>query len=195
MLSAVAFVPQPPLLVPEVAQGAASELDDLRTACGQVLGRCLDDADEATVVGSVDGIEIASWLIQYVGWRGTLTNLVIDPLTPTSQCLEIGTSFECSRLVVAGDGSARRSQKAPGSFDDRAEDFDARVAVALAAGDPDGILELEAGLAGDLLVAGRAAWQVAAAAAKASDNSWWGSLDYYEFPYGVTYFAASWMRD
>ena len=33
MISGVAFCPQPPLLVPEVASGAADELDGLRAAC------------------------------------------------------------------------------------------------------------------------------------------------------------------
>lgn len=33
MISGVAFCPQPPLLVPEVASGAAAELDSLRDAC------------------------------------------------------------------------------------------------------------------------------------------------------------------
>jgi hypothetical protein len=37
VISAVAFCPHPPLLVPEVAQGAAPELDDLRAACRTAL--------------------------------------------------------------------------------------------------------------------------------------------------------------
>ncbi|GAA3003606.1 class III extradiol dioxygenase subunit B-like domain-containing protein [Streptomyces fulvorobeus] len=38
MLVAAAVCPCPPLLVPEVAAGAASELDDARTACADALG-------------------------------------------------------------------------------------------------------------------------------------------------------------
>ncbi|MGP3632171.1 class III extradiol dioxygenase subunit B-like domain-containing protein [Streptomyces sp. 24-1644] len=38
MLVAAAVCPCPPLLVPEVAAGAASELDDARTACKDALG-------------------------------------------------------------------------------------------------------------------------------------------------------------
>ncbi|MFC9248603.1 class III extradiol dioxygenase subunit B-like domain-containing protein [Streptomyces sp. NPDC057136] len=38
MLVAAAVCPCPPLLVPEVAAGAASELDDARTACRDALG-------------------------------------------------------------------------------------------------------------------------------------------------------------
>ncbi|MEU6081714.1 class III extradiol dioxygenase subunit B-like domain-containing protein [Streptomyces sp. NPDC047108] len=38
MLAAAAVCPAPPLLVPEVAAGAAPELDPLRTACSDALG-------------------------------------------------------------------------------------------------------------------------------------------------------------
>lgn len=37
MISGVAFCPQPPLLVPEVAVGAAAELDGLRAACRDAI--------------------------------------------------------------------------------------------------------------------------------------------------------------
>jgi hypothetical protein len=38
VIVAAAFCPHPPLLVPEVAQGAAPELDDLRSACDVAVG-------------------------------------------------------------------------------------------------------------------------------------------------------------
>jgi hypothetical protein len=40
-LVAAAVCPCPPLIVPEVAAGAAAELDDLRAACDDVIGRLL----------------------------------------------------------------------------------------------------------------------------------------------------------
>jgi hypothetical protein len=48
---AAAVCPHPPLLVPEVATGAAPELDDLRAACLTAIDR-LVDADRLVVVGS-----------------------------------------------------------------------------------------------------------------------------------------------
>ncbi|MDQ2751251.1 MAG: hypothetical protein ABJB93_06890 [Gaiellales bacterium] len=39
MISAVAFCPHPPLLVPRLAAGAAGDLGALRVACGVALGR------------------------------------------------------------------------------------------------------------------------------------------------------------
>ncbi|ONI72191.1 hypothetical protein BWI15_19165 [Kribbella sp. ALI-6-A] len=48
---AAAVCPHPPVLVPEVATGAAPELDDLRAACLTAIDR-LADADRLVVVGS-----------------------------------------------------------------------------------------------------------------------------------------------
>ncbi|HKC28395.1 MAG TPA: hypothetical protein VKB75_10315 [Jatrophihabitans sp.] len=52
MVRAVAFCPHPPLLVPEVAQGAASELDDLRGACFTAIKRAASVAGSWVVVGA-----------------------------------------------------------------------------------------------------------------------------------------------
>ncbi len=49
-LVAAAVCPHPPLLVPEVAAGAAAELDDLRAACDAALTHLLDRAPDVLVV-------------------------------------------------------------------------------------------------------------------------------------------------
>lgn len=52
-LVAVAFCPHPPLLVPEVAGAAASELADARRACDEAVRRLLDQpADGLLLVGT-----------------------------------------------------------------------------------------------------------------------------------------------
>jgi hypothetical protein len=91
-------------------------------------------------------------------------------------------------LLVMGDGSARRSEKAPGYTDPRAEPFDRAVADALAKADADALLALDPALADDLLAAGRAPWQVLAGAGRTDV----AELLYDEAPYGVGYFVASW---
>ena len=48
---AAAVLPHPPLLVPELAGGAAGELDPLRAACREALSAVLDAADLMVVVG------------------------------------------------------------------------------------------------------------------------------------------------
>ncbi|MEP7054681.1 MAG: class III extradiol dioxygenase subunit B-like domain-containing protein [Actinomycetota bacterium] len=49
MFAAGAVCPHPPLLVPEIAAGAAAELDGLRAACLEAVSRILDE-DPARVV-------------------------------------------------------------------------------------------------------------------------------------------------
>jgi len=47
--------PHPPLLVPEVASGAAAELDALRAACREAMGRVLAAGPERLVLAGVGG--------------------------------------------------------------------------------------------------------------------------------------------
>jgi hypothetical protein len=81
---------------------------------------------------------------------------------------EVGTT-----LLVVGDGSARRTEKAPGHLDPRAADVDDAIVAAIsgaAEGGLDRLLELDPELCADLLVAGRAPLQVLAAAAGSAPN-------------------------
>lgn len=95
-------------------------------------------------------------------------------------------------LLVVADGSARRSEKAPGHLDPRAADFDAEVEAALRTGSPERLAGLEAAQAAALLAAGRPAWQVLAGAAAGA--TWSAEVPYADAPYGVAYFVASWTR-
>jgi hypothetical protein len=54
------------------------------------------------------------------------------------------------------------------------------------------LLALDPGLATELLVAGRAPWQVLAGAALATGREMRGELTYQTAPYGVAYFVAHW---
>lgn len=50
MICALAFCPHPPLLVPEVAVGAADELDDLRAACDSAVAAALATGPDTVVL-------------------------------------------------------------------------------------------------------------------------------------------------
>lgn len=121
--------------------------------------------------------------------------------TERARCAALGAALadRATRvaMLVMGDGSARRSLKGPGYLDARAEPFDAEVAAALAAVDPQALLDLEPELAADLLVAGRAAWQVLAGAAQArraaGAPALTGRVSYAAAPYGVCYLVATWL--
>ncbi|WP_329091926.1 MULTISPECIES: class III extradiol dioxygenase subunit B-like domain-containing protein [unclassified Streptosporangium] len=87
MLVAAAVCPHPPLLVPELAGTAASELDDLRTACAAAIGVLRDaGADEIVVVGGADrtatyGADAAGSLAP---WGVDVRSGVGEPVLPLS---------------------------------------------------------------------------------------------------------------
>lgn len=118
----------------------------------------------------------------------------VEPDAGTDRCLALGEALagraDRVALLVMGDGSARRSVKGPGGLHPDAEPFDTVVAAALAAGDPDALAGLDPARAADLLVAGRAPWQVLAGAARG--GTWHGAVTWSGSPYGVTYLVATW---
>jgi hypothetical protein len=95
-------------------------------------------------------------------------------------------------LLAMGDGSARRGTSAPGYDDPRAVPYDESVERALATADLDALRGLDPVLSAELMVAGRAPWQVLAAAA--AGGAWRATMEYSDAPYGVAYFVASWER-
>ena len=106
-----------------------------------------------------------------------------------------GAGLAPTGLLVMGDGSARRTEKAPGWLDERAAGYDAGVSAALAAGDP-AMLAVAARppLGAELLAAGAPAWL--AASRLLSGRLWSAGVSYDEAPYGVGYLVATWsIRD
>jgi len=98
---------------------------------------------------------------------------------------------EAEALLVVADGTARRTLKAPGHLDERAEAFDAAVVEALAAGSPERLAALDPALAAELWVQGLPAWQEVATL----PGPWAGAVTYADAPYGVGYVVATWHRD
>jgi hypothetical protein len=219
VLVAAAVCPHPPLLVSELSAGAAHELDALRGACDEAVGRLLRaDPTVVAVVGRAStagpltglggsfagfGVPLSvgtgeaklplphtmgAWLLDRAGWTGLRMHYgATDDEQPA-----VGDLHEPDRLalLVMGDASARRSERAPGYFDPRAEQYDASVAAALRTG-PKALAVLDQRVATELLVAGWPAWQVLARAA--AGRQWSCELSYDEAPYGVGYLVASWM--
>ena len=93
-------------------------------------------------------------------------------------------------LLAMGDACARPAREALGVPDPDAQDYDWEVAEALAAADARWLARLDPALDEELVVAGRAAWQVLAGAA--GGRRMQGRLLCMSAPYGVTYLVASW---
>lgn len=150
-------------------------------------------------------LAVGAWLLSDLATGGPVT-VGAGPVPRVAQSVSSGLGADgCAAvggalahraarvgLLVMGDGSACRSEKAPGYADPRAEAFDASVTSALRAGTPEALLALDIDLAGALLAAGRAPWQVLAGAALATGSPWIGGVTYDAAPYGVQYTVATW---
>ncbi|MBW5484463.1 hypothetical protein [Streptomyces bambusae] len=238
MLVAAAVCPCPPLLVPQVAAGAAAELAAARTACSDALAvLAASRPDLLVVVGAAEqgggydqgtpgsfraygvdlavrlgpppaepagestggdlplSLSVAAWLLDRAQWSGTpIAGVAVAERLEPEPCAVLGADLAATServaLLVMADGSARRSLKAPGYLDERAEAFDAGIARALAAADTAALAALDADLAHELMAAGRAPVQVLAGAAEGAGLA--GRLLYEDAPYGVGYFVAAW---
>jgi hypothetical protein len=201
--------PQPPLLLPGSTGRPVDEVESLRAACLAAIGELLADGPERiTLIGASTGstpagrpplsIAVGSVLLAQAGCSLPVEHLLVPGDAPTEHCLQLGRA-EAARadpatgLLVLADGSARRGLKAPGYLDERAAPFDAQVEAALRDGDPAGLAVLDAELAAELLVAGRAAWQVLAGATEG--RTFTARLSYSADPFGVWYPVCGWRGE
>lgn len=139
---------------------------------------------------------VARRLLDSAGYTGPveMTTVAWDASAAEVQALgqRIAERTERIGLLVMGDGSARRGPKAPGHLDERALDFDEEVRRCLSDGDRQGLLRLEPSLATELMVQGRAAFQVMAHALTGSGEPVRPEVLYADDPFGVMYFVAVW---
>jgi hypothetical protein len=199
--------------LPALAAGAAPDLDALRAACDGAVARLIAMRPDAiAVVGAVETVRgqggtfaaygdrtrvgsgpptlplphtIGCWLLDRAGWTGGrdfIGHHDDDAIT---------ASADRVALLVMGDASARRTEKAPGYIDERAIAYDAEVARAFGAG-PDAVAQLDGELATELLAAGWPAWQLLARVA--ADVQWDARVTYDDAPFGVGYLVAEWAR-
>lgn len=138
-------------------------------------------------------LTVGRWLLERNGLSAAAFQGVAEDAT-LQDCLSLGhdlaASMERVVLLVMGDGSACRDEKAPGYLDDRAKPYDDAVGHALGRADVAALEALDPRLSAELQVAGRAAWQVLAGAAE--NTGFQGELLAHEAPYGVGYLVASW---
>jgi len=137
---------------------------------------------------------IGAWLLDQAGCTLPVEHLGVAADAGTEECAALGRELAAgppTALLVCGDGSARRDEKAPGHFSPAATAFDEQVDAALRSGDPAGLLALGPTAAAEVWAAGRAAWQVLAGAAEG--RRWAAEAPYAAEPYGVHYVVATWL--
>ncbi len=136
---------------------------------------------------------IGAGLLDEAGYGGPRVLQSVDEAATADDCVALGARVASLAprvaLLVVGDGSARRTPAAPGYLDERAEAFDAFAAAAIRDGDMAALASLDAPLAAELMVTGRAAWQVLAGAI-GLDRGAPGEILHADAPLGVSYLVA-----
>lgn len=139
---------------------------------------------------------VARRLLQESGWQGAveLHAIAWDAADPEVDALAGAVAEGEGRtvLVVLGDGSGRRGDKAPGYIDERAFPFDDATGRALSEGDVESVLGMDAVLSAELMVSCRAPFAVMATAVRREGAAPRARMLYRDDPFGVMYFVATW---
>ena len=161
----VVLVPGVLALLPEYA-GLDDPVAELRAACVEAV-RWL--GDEPVVLADAQGERVARALLSAAG--GFETVAAQPPQPP---------------VLVVGNGSAKRTEKAPGHLDERSHAFDQALGASLRAGRP----EVDTALAAEL-------WASVDGIARMGELGELGeaSVDYDDDPYGVQYWVMRWERE
>ncbi|WP_345262812.1 hypothetical protein [Nocardioides nanhaiensis] len=161
-----ALVPGVLALLPEYA-GETDPVTELRAACLRAVA-WLGEVGGIGVAGSHQGLRLARHLAAEAG-----VGLDLAPEQPAG-------------LLVVGNGSARRTEKAPGHLDERAAGWDDELDAALRAGRLQG---LDLGLADELMadVDGLGTLRDLGVVEGCS-----AEVDYADDPFGVMYWVMRW---
>ncbi|MGN5239882.1 MULTISPECIES: hypothetical protein [unclassified Rhodococcus (in: high G+C Gram-positive bacteria)] len=141
---------------------------------------------------------IAGWLRERTAREVRAEVHVLARDTDPGACAQLGKTLRAHLeegatrrgLLIVADGAATLTSKAPGAFDERSAAVEQSLGDALAAGSPQILAALDAGLCADIALEGRAAWQVLAAAFAQPPSE--ATIEYSAAPYGVGYHVGAW---
>jgi hypothetical protein len=179
----IVLVPSTIALLPSYA-GLEDPVPSLRDACLDAVGELVADSPSRVGVVSAPvrddnqergvkeaaGLRIARYLLGEVGWTG-----------------EVGE--DGSALLVVANGSACRSEKAPGHLDERSFGFDETISRALRDGDVESLAGLDEALAEELWCHDAPAFHQLARALPPGAT---GEVSYSDDPFGVQYWVVIW---
>jgi hypothetical protein len=136
---------------------------------------------------------LGAFLLDQAGYGGQRRLQAVGTTEPAGACAALGRQLRDAgtgtALLVMGDGSARRTLKAPGYLDSRAGAFDAEAERAVRECDFAALSHLDQQLAQELMVTGWPAWQALAGAAQGLVLT--ADVLYCDAPFGVGYIVAS----
>jgi hypothetical protein len=166
----VVVVPPVPALLPEYA-GLVDPVADLRAAAESAV---------AWLVEGAGGVRIEA----ADGQAERVARHLLGASAPHRLPTRAGAD---DPVLVMANGSAKRSEKAPGHLDERALAFDRAMGTALAAGDVSALAATDPALAAELWATGPEAF--AALSGLVVEES---RVDYDDDPYGVAYWVVRW---
>jgi hypothetical protein len=138
-------------------------------------------------------VGLGALLLDDAGYAGPLLLRTVGEQATLAQCQAVAAEVVAAAarvgLLVIADGSARRTLKAPGYFDQRAEQYDEQVHQAVATGELSALQALDPVLARELMAPGWPALQVLAAAFGVHRPQ--STVHYGGAPYGVGYLVAT----
>ncbi|WP_346619475.1 hypothetical protein [Blastococcus montanus] len=129
---------------------------------------------------------VGAWLLEEASFPGARVGVGPDDLGQLLRDLPAPVG-----VLAMGDGSARRTVKAPGYLDEAAGPFDAAVSAALATGDAAALAALDAVEGERLLAAGVPVWRALGAAFAGRHVT--ARLHHDAAPFGVGYPVADWV--
>jgi hypothetical protein len=162
----VVLLPGTLALLPEYAS-LDDPIPELRDAVEAAVSWLLEDGDARVARGTPSAHRIATHLL---GER-------LDDDGPN--------------LLVVANGSAKRTEKAPGHYDERAAAFDATIGKALADGDVAALAGIDVALAADLWAMPDV--QVLRGLADSVPAVRSVHVDYDDAPFGVQYWVVRWQ--
>jgi hypothetical protein len=179
-----------------VVVGGHDEDGDWSADAGVDVRRFGTTGDHPTRPGLPTSLGVGRRLLEEAGWDGPVELVAArwhaGPGPVAALAERLGARPDGTVLLVLGDGSARRGEKAPGYLDARAFGFDDAVASALAGGDVAALRDLDAVLAEELMVAGSTALRLLGAVAAVGGSTPVAAMTYRDDPFGVSYFVATW---
>ncbi|MFC6286066.1 hypothetical protein ACFP3Q_02560 [Nocardioides sp. GCM10027113] len=167
------LVPGVLALLPEYA-GEIDPVPELRAACREAVGWL--DGPVEVVAGDDRGRRVAQALLEEArdGRR------------------EVSGDGEPTAYLVVGNGSACRTEKAPGHLDERAAGFDTSLGEALASADSAALADLDHDLAEELWASTGAFGRLAELLAAGPEGAVSTTVDYADDPFGVQYWVVRW---
>lgn len=166
----VVLVPGALALLPQYA-GQQDPVVELRAACRTAVAWLCEPDGTVAVHCAHQGLRLARHLVG--GADGTL-HPIDDRPVPT---------------LVIGNGSARRTEKAPGHLDPRAASFDADLGRALTGPDPAALAGLDPDLAAELWADVDSLRWLGAEVLRGNEQV---TVDYDDDPFGVQYWVVRW---